>query len=137
MAPAQQQMMSHFVGNEPGEIFGMHPTLKRLSFHLPGKRARCLFKRGDREDIFWGWAESPCAAETLYLFPNETTGALLHRSVIQVSRPDTLDLQDLLVVLEPIEECTKPQIILWNHFQKQFANILNVPMKVELNVDAV
>lgn len=137
MAPSQQQMMGYFVGDESGEILGMHPTLKRLPFQLPGKRARCLFKLSDREDIFSGWAESPCTPETLYLFPNEGVGALLHRCVLQVSRPDTLDLQKILVSLEPIAEPVKPQSILWGYFQDQFTNILSAAQMNESDSTAV
>ena len=100
-APEQQRLQTYFKGNEEVEIIGMHPRTARMSFNLPGLRARCIYRRGEDDSLFSGWHESPIVPETLYLFPNEGLASLLHRTVIQVKRPDALDLHDVLLSLEP------------------------------------
>jgi len=102
MAPAAQQLPVYFTGDEEGEIVGMHAQQARMHVKLPGKCARCIFKRtSSQAELFAGWSQTIMHPETLYLFPNEGVGALLHRGVIQVERADALDLTEVLFQLEP------------------------------------
>jgi len=102
MAPAAQQLPAYFNGDEVGEIVGMHAQQTRMQLQLPGKCARCVYKRTSfQADLFAGWSQTVMHPETLYLFPNEGVGALLHRGVIQVERADALDLAEILLQLEP------------------------------------
>lgn len=123
-APEQQRLQTYFIGDEEVEIIGMHPRTARMSFKLPGLRARCIYRRSDDESLFRGWHESPIVPETLYLFPNEGLAALLHRTVIQVRRPDALDLHDVLLSLEPISTPSRSENAILKLCQSQLYDVI-------------
>ncbi|HEY7803665.1 MAG TPA: DUF2169 domain-containing protein [Orrella sp.] len=121
MAHPAQQLPGSLVGDEVGEIVGMHPTQTRLLFNLPGKRVRCVFKRThSTNDLFEGWAHTTMQPETLYLFPNEGVGVLLHRGLVQVDRADALDLAEVLFQLEPASLNTPPSDIMMQLYRARW-----------------
>ncbi len=124
VAPEKQRMPSHFKGGEACEIINMNEASTRLAFNLPRLRARCVYRRGSDTVIFRGWRESPIKAETLYLFPNEQVGAMLHRCIIQVTRADAMDLQDVLLTLEPAGSYQPAHAIINNFYQSQLLDVI-------------
>lgn len=118
-APLKQRLEGHFKADESGEVVGMNEKYPRLTFALPGQRARCVYRRGELAGLFDGWYQSPINAETLFLFPNEAIGALLHRAVIRVQRADALDLRDILLTLEPLKSTTRPDQMVMQRWQSE------------------
>lgn len=124
VAPEKQRMSSHFKGGEVCEIINMNEACASLQFRIPQTRARCVYRRGSDTGLFHGWRESPIKAETLYLFPNEQVGAMLHRCIVQVSRADAMDLQDVLLTLEPAGSYQPAQAIIKNLYQSQLLDVI-------------
>lgn len=124
VAPEKQRLPSHFKGDESCEIINMNEASPRLQFNLPQLQARCVYRRGSDAGIFHGWLESPIKAETLYLFPNEQVGALLHRCLIRVSRADAMDLQDVLLTLETPGSYQPAQAIIKQLYQSQLLDVI-------------
>ncbi len=126
-APEKQRLPSYFKGGEACEIINMNEAVARLLFNLPGLQARCVYRRGSDTGIFHGWLESPIRAETLYLFPNEQVGAMLHRCLIRVSRADAMDIQDVLLTLEPVGSFQPAQDIIKQLHQSQLLDVITPP----------
>lgn len=128
MAPAAQQLPALMAGDEEGEIVGMHPTNTRLQFNLPGKKVRCVFRRTlSTGNVFEGWAHTAIRPETLYLFPNEGVGVLLHRGLIRVERADALDLSEVLFQLEPASLNTPPSDIMMQLYRARWLQPTQAP----------
>lgn len=123
-APEKQRLPSYFKGGEACEIINMNEASARLLFNTPRLRARCVYRRGSDTGIFHGWLESPIRAETLYLFPNEQVGAMLHRCLIRVSRADAMDLQDVLLTLEAPGSYQPAQAIIKQLYQSQLLDVI-------------
>lgn len=121
MAHPAQQLPGYLVGDEVGEIVGMHSAQISLPFNLPGKRVRCVFKRThSTNDLFEGWAHTTMHPETVCLFPNEGVGVLLHRGLVQVDRADALDLAEVLFQLEPASFNTPPSDIMMQLYRARW-----------------
>lgn len=118
-APLKQRLEGYFKANESGEVVGMNEHSPRLPFTLPDQRARCVYRIGEQAGMFEGWCQAPINAETLFLFPNEAVGALLHRAVIRVDRADALDLRDILLTLESSNSATRPDQMVMQRWQSE------------------
>lgn len=123
-APKKQRLPSYFKGNEACEIINMNKDAARLAFNVPLMKARCVYRRGLDTGMLHGWFESPVLADTLYVFPNEQVGALLHRCIILVSRVDALDLKDVLFTLEATDSYQPAHAIIEQLYQSQLLDVI-------------
>lgn len=122
-APENQRIDGFFRGDEAVEIHHMHPAEAVIRTQLPGLRARLFVHqtRGD-ETVF---AEVPCRAETLWLFPDQKRGILLYRGAVAVADETLDDVAHLFARWEPLSEAPKPV----EHYHRLFLESLAPPLE--------
>ncbi|WP_028321016.1 DUF2169 family type VI secretion system accessory protein [Desulfatiglans anilini] len=118
-APADQQIEGWFSGDEPFEIDHMHPDRPHQQGRLPGIRPRCFMNRMAGPDPLF--EEIPAHLETVWLFPEEEKGLMIHRGVAEVADPDADDVLHLLIAFESMADAPRPD----EHYRRALANRLD------------
>lgn len=106
-APHDQRLASYFQGGEALEMQHLHPQQPQLSCRLPVLRARCILRRrlADGTDT---WTDLDTRAETLWLFPEQECGIILHRAHLPTADEQASDILALLADWESLEAPPRP-----------------------------
>jgi len=106
MAPEDQFLPGHFVGDEAIAIEGMHKDMPVVASRLPKYRVRAFVTRRDKkqpEDVSKAsFEEVGLKPETLWLFPEILRGVILWRGLAVCSDDEYSDLARLYVADEPV-----------------------------------
>jgi uncharacterized protein YjbI with pentapeptide repeats len=106
-APEDQWIKkSRLLGDETFELYHFHPDRPLIKGRLPHWRARAFItqralepKELDPYDLE-GFKEIELKPETVWFFPDQDLGIVIHRGNIQVREDDTSDLSHLLLAYE-------------------------------------
>ncbi len=118
VAQAEQRFGAFLRGGETFTVENMHREQPLLSSRLPRGRGRCLVVRkvDGQEQAF----DVPTHIDTVWLFPNQMRGAVIHRAVIDVSEDDASDVLQLVGAYE-LPEAPRP----FAHYQRALAERLD------------
>ncbi|HHH29680.1 MAG TPA: DUF2169 domain-containing protein, partial [Polyangiaceae bacterium] len=97
-APPDQQLDGYLRGDEEIVLTNMHPTAKRLTTTLPGKRVR-VFVRDVQAQI----REIEMRLDTLFIDVDDASLYLTWRGITPVEEEDLTDVEFGLVVSEPLD----------------------------------
>ncbi|HEY7776727.1 MAG TPA: DUF2169 domain-containing protein, partial [Kineobactrum sp.] len=118
---APDQWLDDFLqGDEPWVLENLHPEHPKLSGHLPGIRARVFIEQqatavpdryqGEREEDRPKpepqWRELPLKLDTVWFFPDQNLGILIHRGT---TASDSFEGSDVLRLLIAHENSADPQ----------------------------
>ncbi|HHM04788.1 MAG TPA: DUF2169 domain-containing protein [Gammaproteobacteria bacterium] len=101
-APSDQQLEGYLRGDESLLFENMHPEHARYRSRLPGLRVRGFVEEG--EGAAGHTREVPLVLDTLWVDLDAERLVLLWRGVIPVSSPKYPELNQLLVVHEPVHQ---------------------------------
>ena len=111
VAPQDQFIKDFFKGNEQIHIFGMHPDHQDIRTIVPVLRPRCFAtlkkdpKATAEQDLF---REVDMKADTLWLFPDVMTGALVYHGTTTIQDEEFDDVRYFFAVLENPEDTPAP-----------------------------
>ena len=100
-APEDQQAPGLWRGDEPFSLYNLHPVISLIEGKLPGISVRVLAGRRNRQGEF-AISLATAAPETVWLFPDQLRGLMLHRAVFEVDQVDGDDIAELYAELEPM-----------------------------------
>lgn len=118
-APADQQLNGFFQGDETVEIYNMHPQFELIATQLPSTRAR-VFVAGQTDNSKPSFREVVVHRETVWLFPDQLSGLLLFRAVIDL---DSEDADDIDCIYADFEKQTDVPETLDQHYKNYSARI--------------
>ena len=98
-APADQQVPGFWRGDEQFICGNMHPEKPRLQGRICPVSTRCfvtLKGAGGVEE----WREVPMARETVWLFPHQEKGVVIHRGVTRTGTFTGQDVESILLAYE-------------------------------------
>ncbi|MCP3870509.1 MAG: DUF2169 domain-containing protein, partial [Gammaproteobacteria bacterium] len=111
-APTDQQVKGYLTGDEPLYFENMHPQHSRFHSSLPGIRVRCfLSEKHNGENRF---REVNTHLDTLWVDMDAGLLVLVWRALATVASPECDQIEDLLIVQEPVKE--DPQSI--EHYEQ-------------------
>lgn len=99
-APSDQQFSGFLTGEESYRITNMNPQHSEICGTLPRIKGRCFVSLVDLHSENEHKSEVSLNLDTVYLFPTEDVGLLIHRGVIEVQHPQGLDVKHLLLAHE-------------------------------------
>ncbi|MEW5721789.1 MAG: DUF2169 domain-containing protein [Thermodesulfobacteriota bacterium] len=114
-APPDQWLEDYFQGDEAFEFTNMNPEKPMLRGALPGFRARAFINR--RTDDAAELLEVRMRPETVWFFPHEERGILIHRGAAPIQTDDAHDVLHLMTAYESLREAPRP----FEHYKKEFA----------------
>ena len=101
-APPDQQVKGYLKGDESLYFENLHPDLPEYHSALPGLRVRCfLSEQHQGENRF---REINTHLDTLWVDMDDETLILVWRGLATVANPECDQVQDLLIVQEPVKE---------------------------------
>ena len=102
IAPADQQQVAPFVGDEPYSFRNMHPATARLEGRLPALKARAFVThRIDGEDKF---KELRLQLRTAWFFPDAGRAILISQGMHEVVEDDGADIVHLMAAVERLDQ---------------------------------
>jgi uncharacterized protein YjbI with pentapeptide repeats len=125
-APPDQRFDRYLTGDEAFCITNMHETMAEIKGKLPSVVGRCFIEQeislneleqGElaeysdaqkREDKLVTFKEMPLNLDTVYFFPNDNIGIVVHRGTIEINHPQAKDIKKLLVAHQSLAEPAKP-----------------------------
>jgi len=125
-APADQRFDRYLKGDEAFSITNMHETMTEIKGNLPSVIGRCFIEQEiplntleqaeleqypedeKRDDKLVMFKEVPLNLDTVYFFPNENIGIVVHRGTIEINHPQAKDIKKLLVAHQGLAESAKP-----------------------------
>ncbi|ABM01904.1 pentapeptide repeat protein [Psychromonas ingrahamii 37] len=134
-APPDQRFDRYLTGNEPFCITNMHETMAEIKGNLPGVVGRCFIEQelplnaleqGElaqysdaqkRDDKLVLFKEIPLNLDTVYFFPNDNIGIVVHRGTIEINHPQAKDIKKLLVAHQSLTEPAKPSAFYQDQLQ--------------------
>ena len=118
-AAPDQQIDGFFKGDETFEIINMNPDTPVQSGQLPGVYGRCFVNHDtDGEIIF---KEIETQLDTVWFFPHDNLGVLIHRGLIEVSEDDGSDIKQLVMAYENIGDSPRSKV----HYQEEMRKRLD------------
>ncbi|MBN1578992.1 MAG: DUF2169 domain-containing protein [Chitinispirillaceae bacterium] len=98
-APRDQRIDGFFKGDEPYELYNMHPELPVIKGALPGLYARCFIRHtlNGTEPEF---SELPLNLDTIWFFPEKLLALLIWRGGIEVADDEALQISHVLLAYE-------------------------------------
>lgn len=102
MAPEDQQIDGFWQGDEGFVLTNMHPDTPLLKGTLPGLVPRC-FVGLQAEDSAPPWREVPLRVETVWLFPEQNRGVMIHRGVTPINTFLAQDVEHLMLAYERLD----------------------------------
>ncbi len=101
-AAPDQWFDDYLTGDEPFELASMHPTMSVQRGYLPGVRGRCFVNRrtadGSRVE------EVGTKLDTVWFFPGDDLGVVIHRGTVEVEEDDGTDITQLLIAHENLSD---------------------------------
>lgn len=117
VAPEDQRFTGYLNGDEAYELCHMHPDMPIIAGQLPEVRARCFVEQqlraGDQEQLLF--KEVPLNLDTVYFFPNDNLGVVIHRGTLEVFDNQGADIKKLLVAHESLAEDKRSK----EHYQRE------------------
>lgn len=101
-ASIDQQLAGFFEGEESFEIQNMNPKLKLIRGQLPGIYGRCFVNHRIEGQIVF--REIKTRLDTVWFFPTDNLGVLIHRGSIEVAEDDGCDITQILIAHESITD---------------------------------
>jgi uncharacterized protein YjbI with pentapeptide repeats len=118
LAPEDQQQDVPFHGDEPFQIYGMHPEKPLVEGRLPGLAARCFVNmRAAEGEVF---REVGMRLTTVWLFPHAERYLLVYHGVQEVAEEDAGDVLQAVIAAERLGE---PRPV--EHYQQVLAQRLD------------
>lgn len=129
---APDQWLDDFLqGDEPWVLENLHPQHPKLSGRLPGIRARVFIERiptpvpdrhqTDEDEVRPEpepeWLELPLKLDTVWFFPDQNLGILIHRGTIASDSFEGSDIRKLLIAHENAADEPRPD----GHYQTEMA----------------
>ncbi len=96
-APEDQQLPGFWRGDESFQVRGMHRDKDKVTGNLPGLRTRAFVLIPGQPEEF---SEIEMQPETVWLFPGQERGVVIHRGVREVAHWDGREIGTLLVAYE-------------------------------------
>ncbi|MFC1852414.1 DUF2169 domain-containing protein [candidate division CSSED10-310 bacterium] len=112
-AAPDQWIQGYFEGTEPFEISHMNPEKPVQRGQLPGVIGRCFVEH--EVDGQASFKEIPTSLDTVWFFPAQNLGVLIHRGALQVNEDDGCDIKKLLLAHENLTD--SPRSI--KHYQSE------------------
>ena len=103
MAPPDQQIDGFWRGDEVFVCTNMHPEKPRLTGRICGIQTRCLVKIKEK-----AWREVPMAMETVWLFPHQERGVVIHRGHTEIGTFVGTDVEHLVLAYELLGGESRP-----------------------------
>lgn len=101
-ASPDQWIEEFFRGDEKFEIINMNPDMPVQEGRLPGVYGRCFVNHGVDDEIIF--KEIPTRLDTVWFFPSENLGVLIHRGTLEISEDDGGDVKQLLIAHENLQD---------------------------------
>ncbi len=101
-AAPDQWKEGFFRGDESFEITNMNPDNPEQSGYLPGVYGRCFVNHEIEEEIIF--TEIETRLDTVWFFPKENLGVLIHRGFMEVSEDDGADIRQILIAHENLSD---------------------------------
>jgi uncharacterized protein YjbI with pentapeptide repeats len=117
-APVEQQI-DFPRGDEPFELWFMHPEHPRLEGRLPGSSIRCFARYEDRAG--GGFQEIRMQLDTVAFEPNELTLHLVWRGLVEVAEEEAYEIAQLFLISGPLED--EPMSLEEAHQRYMFASL--------------
>lgn len=106
LAPADQQFVGSWRGDEAYALEGVHPQQAVLAGQLPGLAARAFILRRDKAPA--DLEEVALACDTVWFFPDQEIGLLVFRGETEIDDSDALDVASLMVAYEQHDAVARP-----------------------------
>lgn len=101
-APEDQRLPDFLQGGEAFSVHGMHPQKETVQGTVPALRGRLfVLRQRHGEEVF---EEVGCRLETLWIFPERETAALLCRGLTATVDEECADIAAVLVAMEATSE---------------------------------
>lgn len=111
--PPDQKIKGFFTGNEEFEIKYMNPHTPLQKGNLPDINGRCFINH-EVEGVI-EFKEIKTKLDTVWFFPKDNLGVIIHRGTIEVAEDDGTDVKQLLIAHENIKD--KPRSV--DHYKKE------------------
>ncbi len=105
-APRDQQIEGYLRGDEPIELVNLHPKLGYIETKLPGLRVR-WFLKSRQEDGTLRFLEVPLVLDTLWIDTDKEQLALIWRGRTPIRSIRMKELEQMLIVTEPLQGTAK------------------------------
>lgn len=116
-APVDQQIAGFWNGGEVYSLDGVHPSRSSVKGTIPDQRIR-LFVSGKTKSKC---QELATCMDTLWFFPDQGLGLVVHRAWLPVSDPDGADVQAVLIAFEQQTDPARPK----SHYEQSMARRLD------------
>lgn len=97
-APRDQWQKGFYEGNEAFTIHNMHPEKPVLKGRLPSIHGRSFVYQMENDEP--QFKEIATRLDTVWFFPEDKLGVLIHRGTIQVAEDDSTDIRQVLIAHE-------------------------------------
>jgi uncharacterized protein YjbI with pentapeptide repeats len=137
-AADDQRMKDWFAGDETIAVANMHPARPLLRSRLPGLRQRVFLEMLDDPRDFDNapttFREVTTRAETLWLFPNQARGVLIHRGAAEIPEDEPVHVKRIFIATERLTD--EPKSIEHYHDELRTRTNLAVPVDAAPLIDA-
>lgn len=124
-SPKDQRHDRYLKGYEPFSITNMHETMAEIKGNLPSVIGRCFieqeidlnvleqaeldqYKETEKlDDKLKMFKEVQLNLDSVYFFPNENIGVVVHRGSVEVSHPQAKDIKKVLIAHQGLKETPK------------------------------
>ena len=100
VAPEDQRLEGHFVGDEELHVENMHPDRRVIDCRLPGFLPRCFIQLKESFDKERRLHELPMQIDTVHLFPHRERAIVFGRAVREVVTDDASEVELALCALD-------------------------------------
>ena len=126
-APRDQRLRdAFFQGRESFVLEGMHPTKPLIQSNLPGLVQRCFVLRTEnhsqpkdkQKEVF---LEIKTRPDTVWLFPHEEKGVIIHRGVVEVMDDEAADIKRIFMAREYLDQDRKSADDYYQEMEKRLS----------------
>lgn len=112
-ASEDQWNKDFYLGDEAFEILNMNKNMPLIRGQLPGVYGRCFVHHQEGENTVF--KEIPTRLDTVWFFPNDDLGVVLHRGTMGVYEPDGNDIEAIMIAHENMSDPCREQ----QHYQDE------------------
>lgn len=113
-APKDQWFESYLEGGEPVEILNMHERFPLIKTKIPRVRYRFFVEKKHGDDFVV--VEVPSRLETIMLLPNQLSGLMLQRAVLNLDSFDGSEIASITVAQEAVNSAPMS----YEHYRQVF-----------------
>jgi uncharacterized protein YjbI with pentapeptide repeats len=128
-APGDQQVKGYLKGDEALYFSNLHPSCSEWRSALPGLRVRCFL--AEYRDGRYRFREVRTQLDTLWVDMDEARLVLVWRGLATVASPECEQIEDILIVQEPLQEDPRPLEAYEQLLQERKAAAAAIPGEVE------